>query len=85
MYHNLSLDQTEIQYVMGHDMSSAPLDRKFYGSEEFLLNIYKKIQNHPLNKLFNCLVVIQELTKKQMLAKTSMISNLKYMIICLYR
>ena len=37
---------------MGHDMSNAPLDRKFYGSEEFLLNIYKKIQNHPLNKLF---------------------------------
>ena len=52
MCHNLSLDQTEIQYVMGHDMSNAPLDRKFYGSEEFLLNIYKKIQNHPLNKLF---------------------------------
>lgn len=52
IYHNLSLEQTEIQYVMGHDMSNAPLDRKFYGSEEFLLNIYKKIHNHPLNKLF---------------------------------
>ena len=48
--YTLGFSVLESQYFMGHKMEGTPLKRSDFGDETFLYEMWKKIQNHPLNQ-----------------------------------
>jgi len=49
----LGFSTLQSQYYMGHNMENTPLKRSDFNDEEFLYDIYKLLQNHPLNRINN--------------------------------
>ena len=46
----LGLSEIECQYYMGHKIENTSLKRTDFNNERLLYEIWRKIQNHPLNK-----------------------------------
>lgn len=49
--YSLGFGITESQYLMGHKMENTDLKRSDFGDEQFLYELWKKLQYHPLNQI----------------------------------
>ena len=49
--YSLGFTITESQYIMGHKMENTDLRRSDFGDEQFLYELLKKFQYHPLNQI----------------------------------
>lgn len=61
--YTLGFSVLESQYYMGHKMEGTPLKRSDFGDETFLYNMWVKLQNHPLNKAYNEMVICNSFIK----------------------
>lgn len=59
----LGFSTLQSQYYMGHNMENTPLKRSDFNDEEFLYDIYKLLQNHPLNRTDNLAIKVDNKSK----------------------